>query len=274
VRRIFDYFSIIPHEFDGLRKLGDEIKHFRNIKVSLRDISELTAKVEKVAQYQYPEPIKKELKAKFERKEISIDQFMKGVEETVGLERESIVKFDDQRLSIRHVANHYYIPMILSGENKRVDYIKHIIQTPSEVAFVNHLDDYLTKPQNKFKYFDWWLFSKLDESIDSVYIPYYDASSNRIREFNPDFIFWLEKGSKYFIVFIDPKGIQHTDYEHKIDGYSKLFETKGSPRVISHEKRKVKVLVYLHTEDTDALSRAYKKYWFESIEKVLDSIRK
>ena len=71
----------------------------------------------------------------------------------------------------------YYIPLILSETNsteEKVSYIRHIIKTPSEVRFVEDLENYLAKEDNKFKEFDWWMFSKLDESLDEVYIPYYN----------------------------------------------------------------------------------------------------
>ena len=41
VRRIFDYFGVIPQEFERLKPLEDEIRHFKNIQVSLKDISDL-----------------------------------------------------------------------------------------------------------------------------------------------------------------------------------------------------------------------------------------
>ena len=46
VRRIFDYFSVVPQEFERLKKLEEEINHFKNIKVSLKDISDLAGKIE------------------------------------------------------------------------------------------------------------------------------------------------------------------------------------------------------------------------------------
>ena len=35
-----------------------------------------------------------------------------------------------------------------------------------------------------------------------------------------------QKGNKQSILFIDPKGDRNTDYEHKIDGYKKVFENQ------------------------------------------------
>jgi hypothetical protein len=163
--------------------------------------------------------------------------------------------------------------MILSGETDRIDYIKHIIQEESEVKFINRLEEYLGKANNKFQNFDWWLFSKLDESLDEVYIPYYDGSSNKVRKFKPDFIFWLQKGNDYFVVFIDPKGTEHTDYQRKIDGYSEIFEdSEDRKKSIPYEGKTVKVFAFLQTEDVDGLPQRYKRYWFDDIDKALASV--
>ena len=78
--------------------------------------------------------------------------------------------------------------------------------------------------------------------------------------------------SYYHIVFIDPKGTQHTEYEHKVDGYKHIFESSGTPKPIAHDRTTVRVYAFLYTADTDTLSKGYKKYWFENMDKVLDSI--
>ena len=270
VRRIFGYFNIIPWEFEGLKQLDDEINHFKHIKVSLKDISDLTEKIEAVRQYVDPEAIEKELDDKLSRKEITIQEYKKGIKQAARMVKEAKTDYQGKRLNISYVANHYYIPMILSGETERIDYIKHVIQTPSEVKFINHLEEYLSKAKNKFQDFDWWMFSKLDESLDEVYVPYYDGTSNKIREFKPDFIFWLQKGKDYFVVFIDPKGTEHTDYQRKMDGYHEMFEDKtGEPKAFPHDGKNAKVLALLKTDDVDGLPKQYKKYWFDDIDKAL-----
>ena len=53
--------------------------------------------------------------------------------------------------------------------------------------------------------------------------------------FKPDFIFWLKKGNRYCIVFVDPKGTGRTEYEHKVDGYHILFEENRRPKLAIHE---------------------------------------
>jgi len=273
VRRIFDYFSIVPQEFERLKQLEEEINHFKNIKVSLKDISDLSEKIEAVRHYTDPAEMEKQLDDKLAKKEITLKEYKEGIKQTARMVKEARAEYQGKRLKISHVANHYYIPMILSGETDRIDYIKHIIQEESEVKFINRLEEYLGRANNQFQDFDWWMFSKLDESLDDVYLPYYDGSSNKVREFKPDFIFWLQKGDDYFIVFIDPKGTEHTDYQRKIDGYSDIFEEADKiKKLIVHHGRKVRVYVFLHTENVDVLPRKYKQYWSDDVEKVLASV--
>jgi hypothetical protein len=253
--------------------LEDEIRHFKNIKVSLKDITELEQKARRVKEYKDPSAVESELKDKFIRGEITLEEYTEGIKQTARMVREERVVYQGKPLRIKHIANHYYIPIILS-EAEKIDYIKHIIKTPSEVKFVNDLERYLQREGNKFKEFDWWLFSKLDESLDQIYIPYYDPKTNRIRHFYPDFVFWLQKGDDYFIVFIDPKGTSRTAYMHKVDGYKKIFEKDGDRcKLFDYEGFKVRVFTFLYTDDVNKLPQeGYKKYWFDNIEKILTSI--
>jgi len=184
---------------------------------------------------------------------------------------EETVEYGGKRLRIKHITNHYYIPLILSNDEK-IDYIKHIIKTSSEIRFINDLEGYL-KGNNRFSEFDWWLFSKLDESLDEVYIPYYNPKTNGISQFKPDFVFWLQRGDDYFIAFVDPKGIEYTDYEHKIDGYRGIFEEDGNgKKILSHEGLKARVFTFLYTDDVNELSEGYREYWFDSIDAALGSM--
>jgi hypothetical protein len=67
-----------------------------------------------------------------------------------------------------------------------------------------------------------------------------------------------------------------SDYQHKIDGYRKVFEENdGKKKVLYHDGLNVRVLTFLHTSDANTLSKGYKEYWFDNvgtvIEKVLES---
>jgi len=262
VRSILDYFNVVPEECNGLKELKEEIRHFKSIKVLLKDISELQSKVEKVKKY--PKLVK-ELNEQYGK--ITSEEYTRKAQQLTSSDQ---FESGNKKIQIKYIANHYYLPLILSNEAK-IDYIRHIIKTPSEVEFINDLEQYLKRDNNNFKGFDWWLFSKLDESLDEVYIPYLNPKSNQISHFNPDFIFWLQRGQNYFIVFIDPKGTAHTDYQYKIDGYRQIFEIDdGKKRVFNHDKLKVKVFTFLYTYDVNQLSDNYRHYWFDNIDKSLN----
>jgi hypothetical protein len=254
LRRVVDYLGITPEEVDKLKPLEDEIRHFRHITVSLEDISELEKKVKRVKDY--PTQVKevRELYGK-----VSPEEYEQRSREISRVEE---FTHDGKLITIKHIARHYYLPIVLSEDGK-ADYIRHIIKTESEVKFVKDLEQYLAEQENKFQQFDWWFFSKLDESLDEVYIPYYDPKTNRMARFKPDFIFWLRKGSDYWIVFVDPKGTEHVDYQHKVDGFRQLFEDNQNPKLFSHNQLNVRVLLRLYTQNRNLNPQGYQRYWID-----------
>ena len=261
---IFNFWRTKFKEFEGFKELEDEIRHFQEILVYLDNISQLEQKIQEVEDY----PNKsKELNELYGR--IPAEEYRKKVQET---KYEEEFDYGNKRIKIKYVANHYYLPLILSKDEK-IDYIKHIIKTRSEVEFIEKLESYLSLENNKFKNFDWWMFSKIDESLDEVYIPYYNFEDNKWHKFKPDFIFWLKKDNNYFIVFIDPKSTKFTDYEKKIFWYKKLFEENDKPKLFKYKNLNCFVYCFLYTEDEDKVrGTPYENYWFENIDKVLDKI--
>ncbi|MHA1877759.1 MAG: DEAD/DEAH box helicase family protein, partial [Promethearchaeota archaeon] len=171
-------------------------------------------------------------------------------------------------LRIKHLVNHYYLPVILS-EKEKVNYINHIITVQSEKRFIEQLERAIQKVNSPLNHFDWWMFCKLDEHVDEVHIPYYNKAHNKIERFKPDFIFWLKKEDNYFIVFVDPKGTKHTDYEYKVDGYRFIFETNNGKKAFTKDQLNIRVYLYLFTEDVNRLSEGYKKYWFDDFENLM-----
>lgn len=265
VQRIFDYFGITLKEFKELKKLEEEIRHFRNITVMLDEISAIQKKVDRVKDY--PEK-KKRLEGELSKLSPEARQ---TVEDLIVKEAAEIYEHEHKKIEIKYIANHYYIPLILS-ENEKVDYIKHVIKKTSEVKFINDLEDYLAKSNNKLNKFDWWFFSKLDESLDEVYIPYYNPDANKISPFYPDFIFWLAKGNDYLILFVDPKGTEHTSAYRKIDGYKELYEETGKEKVFNHNSSNVRIRLRLRPEDVSKALAEYRQYWFDNIENMLGVI--
>ncbi|MBC7328312.1 DEAD/DEAH box helicase family protein [bacterium] len=265
VQRILDYLNVVPEELDRFKVLEEEIRHFKNVKVYIRDVKEvqeLKKKIEEVKSY----PDKKErLKAEIEKLSPEVREEIKSYISSQAVQQ---FTYNNKTIKIKYVANHYYIPLILSEEEK-IDYIKHIIKTKSEADFIEELERYLAREDNKFKEFDWWMFSKIDESMDKVYIPYYNPNDNKISNFYPDFIFWLKRGEEYYIIFVDPKGTEHTSAMRKIDGYKEIFEEDGKEKIFYYEGLKVKVKAYLKVKDKALIPSEYQRYAFDDIEDVL-----
>ena len=265
VYKLLSYFSVIPEEFKTLKELEEEIRHFKQIKVFLKDISGLQAKINKVKAYRDYKAKREELAKLFQEGKITFAELEKQIRATDTTET---FEANHRKIKIKYAANHYYIPMILS-EDEKVDFIRHIIKTASEVRFIEALEDYLGSADNRFKDFDWWLFSKIDETLDDVYIPYYNPNENRISRFIPDFIFWLQKGEDYTILFVDPKGPEHTSAERKIDGYKEIFTNDGLTKPLNYNGFNVDVRLLFRTTEIRYSSEEYKKFWFTRIENLL-----
>ncbi len=266
--RLFAYFKIIPQEADGLKPLEDEIRHFRHIRVFLKDIGDLQTKIRGVQSYKDPAEERKLLIKSLQQMQISPEEFQRRYDELSKRKPVEVFEHRGQKLQIRHVARHYYLPLLVS-ERERIDWIRHVIRHPSEVRFLEDLEKYLDQEGNAFADLDWWAFSKIDESLDEVYIPYYDPQSNRIRRFLPDFIFWLQKGDQYAVVFVDPKGMQQTDYQYKVDSYRDLFRDKaGGLEVFHHNGLIARVHLLLYTDDANRAPAGYREYWFDHPEAI------
>ncbi|MCS7134365.1 MAG: DEAD/DEAH box helicase family protein [Candidatus Pacearchaeota archaeon] len=259
ISKLIKHFNINFMDLDKFKKLEDEIVHFKKIKIFFKKHEEQREFEEKIIKVKkYREKFKEEKQLEKEYGKIPKNEYDKRLNE-ISKKYSKEENFKD--LKIKFLAEHYYNPLILSLKEK-VDYIKHIIKTPSEANFLDKLEKFIENNENKLNV-DWWLFSKIDEHLDKIYIPYYDPETNQIREFCPDFIFWFKKGEIYHIVFVDPKSIKQTEFEHKVDGFKKIFEENNLPKVFRFGDLKVIVTLHLFTEDVNNLSEGYKKYWFD-----------
>lgn len=262
--RLLSHLSVNAQTAKGMRALNEQegnedIVHFREVRANLgsQALETLNEKIRKVAQGRVEGDEYNSLLRKHLEGEISRDEFEAY---TQGQPEASF----DERLKIKHVAAHYYLPMVTASEPARADFIKHIIKVESEVTFLNALDEWLQGEGNTPQW-DAWMFSKLDESLDKVHIPYFDGKVNEYRRFLPDFVFWMCKDDQYQIVFVDPKGVAHASSYHKIDGYEALFEEQGQCREFSTRfplAKNVKVKLLLFNPDPDqSPSRKYARYW-------------
>jgi len=262
--RLFAYFKVIPQEADGFKPLKDEIRHFRHIKVFLKDITKLQTKIQRVEKSPWRLA---ELQSRYEARQLSFDEMVRQVQT---IRSDESFSFKNRILHIKRIARHYYVPVLIA-ENERIDWIRHVIRHQSEMRFLNSLEQYLENESNSFDSLDWWVFSKIDETLDEVFIPYYDPKSNRIRRFFPDFVFWMQNGTEYAIVFVDPKGMQQTDYQHKIDGYRDLFwnDSSNRPKDFAYKNLTVRVYLLFYTRDANQAPKEYQVHWFDNISQIV-----
>ena len=267
--RLTRYLDIIPSELEGFKALDTEINHYKHIRVLLKDIEELRKKIKAVQGFNDPETRKTVLKQQLKIGEIDIDAYtvaIEGIAHTSA--EETFTPPQGATLKIKNIAAHYYMPLLLSDDEK-IDYIRHAIHVESEVKFVKQLEDYLQQDDNLFRSFDWWMFSRADESLDKIVIPYYDPSQNKMRDFHPDFIFWLKRWNDYFILFVDPKGMKNTGFEYKVDGYKDIFWSEGKMKIFPHRGLNVRVALAMFNPNASQSSQGYSDYWYDQPKQIL-----
>jgi len=265
--RIFDYLGVKSREFEKFKELENEIVHFKKVRFSDDEkYEEIKRKIEEVRHYPERQKELDKQYGKIPRKEFERRMTL--------FEQAGNFEMKNQKIAIKYLANHYYLPVIVS-ETEKIDYLNHIINVDSEVKFVEQLEEYLAKPDNVFTQFDWWMFSKLDQTLDEVLIPYYNPKENNIANFRPDFIFWAQKGKRYLILFVDPKGTEHADGYRKIDGYSRIFEIskKKQSKDFSYNGFTINTKLLLKSRRGIAeVLENYKRYWFDNFVDFADKI--
>jgi hypothetical protein len=271
LKRILNYLSIRNKELDKFKELEEEIVHFKRIKFNDGDrYQSIIEKINQVKHYEEKEEVEKAIDQEFDETK-NRELYKQKIKQ---LELDFLAEASFEELRIKYISNHYYIPLIVSVR-ERLDYLNHIITVPSEVKFLELLEEYLQKT-NFFSKLDWWLFSRIDQSLDDIYIPYYNPKENRISKFKPDFIFWLKKGADYQILFIDPKGTAYTDAYHKIEGFRMIYEESdtGMPKVFEYEGNRIVARLFMMpaTGGIAAVPQEYRKYWFDNFDDMVEKL--
>ncbi|GAA9972776.1 DEAD/DEAH box helicase family protein [Helicobacter pylori] len=235
--KLYPNQKVPKDEFNALD--SEKIVHFKRIKVKADKKEKLIQTIQEVKEY-----------APLDKERIKIAQGEIDPYDTEKHKQDRTFKVDDAELL--KLKEHYYTPLIKA---KDCDWLKHVVKVKSESDF---LEELLKITETLQENYDFWAFSKIDEHLDHLFIPYIDNATER--RFFPDFIFWLQKGGTQIICFIDPKGSKHTDYEHKADAY-KLFKDKiFNPKNNPHFKIKVVLKFY---GDKDRVGENYRNYWIQ-----------
>lgn len=224
---------------DTFKALNDEIVHFRKIKVREDKKEEFVQTVSKTIEMQI----------------LTDDEvYQKSKEDGISLKDATDLyqtnEFTFENAKFQKILNHYYNPVI-SGED--LNWIKNIISEESEVVFLEELTKICSDIDKRY---DWWMFSKLNQYHDRISIPY--TENGEEKPFYPDFIFWLQKENKQTILFIDPKGDRFGDYQHKIDGYKKVFENQ----IFNVGKTAIDVRLALMRITNTTVGDGYEDYWY------------
>ncbi|GAA7945553.1 DEAD/DEAH box helicase family protein [Helicobacter pylori] len=237
--KLYPNQKVPKDEFNALD--NEKIVHFKRIKVKADKQEALIKTIQEVKEHA---PLDKE-RIKIAQGEIDPDDTEKHKQDKT---------FEVDGAELLKLKEHYYTPLIKA---KDCDWLKHVVKVKSEIDFLQELQDQETTKTLQENY-DFWAFSKIDEHLDNLFIPYINNVAER--RFFPDFIFWLQKGDTQIICFIDPKGITYADYEHKADAY-KLFKDKiFNPKNNPHFKIKVVLKFY---GDKDRVGDNYRDYWIQ-----------
>ena len=256
---LIKHVQVIPKKFYKFKELDAEINHFKKIKITESDVktAEIKELIENIKKYPKNSAKNSKIAAELTKQlndgMITLEQFNSQYPknpETFG------------KIAIGYLQNHYFIPIIYGDENQTI--IKPIIDVESETKFIDDLLGAIKNKNSKLHEFEWWMFSRIEAKKDDVSIPYYNDSSNTIRDFYPDFIFWLKKDKKYFIMFIDPKGAQNIDWVYKVDGMKNIFSKSQK-----HDGLDIEVKLFLYIDDKNKLPPSLQQYWQDDIEKCL-----
>ncbi|WRG49809.1 DEAD/DEAH box helicase family protein [Helicobacter pylori] len=238
--KLYPNQKVPKDEFNALD--NEKIVHFKRVKVKADKEEELVKTIQEVKEY-----------APLDKERIKIAQGEIDPYDTEKHKQDRTFKVDEAELL--KLKEHYYTPLIKA---KDCDWLKHVVKVESEIDFLKELQETETIKTLQENY-DFWAFSKIDEHLDHLFIPYIDNGATE-RKFFPDFIFWLEKGGTQIICFIDPKGSKHTDYEHKADAYQlfkdKVFSSKNDPNF------KIKVVLKFYG-NKDGVGERYRDDWIK-----------
>ncbi|MUU30961.1 DEAD/DEAH box helicase family protein [Helicobacter pylori] len=220
--KLYPNQKVPKDEFNALD--NEKIVHFKRVKVRADKKEKLIQTIQEVKEY------------------APLDTEKHKQNKTFKLEDAELLKLKE----------HYYTPLIKA---KNCDWLKHVVKVKSESDFLEELLKITETLQDNY---DFWAFSKIDEHLDNLFIPYIDNATER--KFFPDFIFWLEKGGTQIICFIDPKGTEHTSGLRKADAYQlfkgKVFTPKDNP----HFKIQVVLKFY---GNKDRVPDDYRDHWIE-----------
>ncbi len=153
--KLYPNQKVPKDEFNALD--NEKIVHFKRVKVKADKKEKLIQTIQEVKEYA---PLDKEtLRMKIAQGEIDpYDTEKHKQNKTFKLEDAELLKLKE----------HYYTPLIKA---KNCDWLKHVVKVKSESDF---LEELLKITETLQENYDFWAFSKIDEHLDNLFIPYID----------------------------------------------------------------------------------------------------
>ncbi|MFA6463250.1 MAG: DEAD/DEAH box helicase family protein [Candidatus Shapirobacteria bacterium] len=255
-----NYFNENVKKLSEIKILDGEILHYKEVKTNI-DKNEVERLEKDILKIIKPRLTEKEIDKMFDEGKIDRSKYKELIKDVADSKNLDILR---NYLDFEILEEHYYAPILFKQDTER---FQHIIKKQSEIEFLHTLKEYLTQDDNLLKDFNWWYFSKIDETIDRVGIPYFNSDKSQYDNFYPDFIFWLKKGNKYYIKFIDPHGVEYTtNSADKIDGFLDFVDDLDKLR--SKKLEKVDLYYFNEQQPGREIKEEYRRYWTNDFVKI------
>ncbi|MEM3974885.1 MAG: DEAD/DEAH box helicase family protein [Ignisphaera sp.] len=111
-----------------------------------------------------------------------------------------LFKQETDELPRIYLDSHLYLPILIKSE--KIDKVFPPALVESEEKFVKNLRSYLEN--NKYRFSDFEIYLLRNYPVSGL------GFQLQWHKFYPDFIMWVKYKDKQIIVFIDPKGLEHT----------------------------------------------------------------
>lgn len=260
-----NYFNENVKKISEIKILNGEILHYKEVKTNIDKIK--VERLEKdILKIIKPRLTEKEIDKMFDMGEINKNKYKELIKDAAYSGNLDILR---NYLDFEILEEHYYTPILFKQDTEK---FQHIIKTKSEIDFLHALKEYSIQDNNLLKSFDWWYFSKIDETIDRVSIPYFNSERGEYDNFYPDFIFWLKKDNKYYIKFIDPHGVEYTtNSADKIDGFLDFIDDLDKIR--SKKLEKVDLYYFNERQPGREIKEKYRRYWTNDFAMIFDCVK-
>ena len=264
------HFHQKPKRLKTFQPVLTEINHFEKIEVANLPDNELElleqAIIDSIKGSKSKYNSEEEIENAYKIGEISFSEVREQLELFNSKDKPNNYSYNGLKLELNtdFLVEHYYNPIILTSEAHK-QLFKHIVWVPSEVEFLKKLQE----NRDKLEKYEWWYFSKIDQTTDDVSIPYYDTREQEYRNFFPDFVFWLKPkdSDKLIIKFIDPKGnvVGTGNAEDKAKGYENIF----NGHTIKYQNKEVQIDLFFYNEPT-GVNESVREYFTKDFKKMFE----